>query len=47
MPKEMVLRLIREAAMHLSDANSSASLREISRKFLSQHKITNFNFWRQ
>ena len=44
MPKEMVLRLIREAAMHLSDANSSASLREICRRFLAQHKITNLMY---
>lgn len=47
MPKEMVLRLIREAAMHLSDASSSASLREISRKFLDQNKIANSNFLKE
>jgi hypothetical protein len=37
MPHDMLLRLTREAAMHLSDTNSSATLRDICRRFLAQH----------
>jgi len=38
LPREMLLRLTREASVALSVSTTTRSLRELCRRFLSQHK---------